>query len=294
MKRNITLSNSASSYLKRLEREKSNSALRILFTVAGADFSQKENRYTLNGVTGINNEEMASIYNHKEAVYRLTETRALEGCAIRTIFPCNGKAGVRLATLPLHGERSFAETPLEILKCGNTQTLDGTDTDEMIKANCLRGTFCDCQALHIVYPINITDCSTISSDTFKNCSALNELRLFGLKHDIDLSYSANMSYKSLKYMVDNATGKITITIHPDTYKYYITRLESPVHIGGTKAEWEALHKRADKKGICFTTLLLIAYIRNDSLNINKGKVDDGILRISATDCCVEGETVVFS
>lgn len=51
---------------------------------------------------------------------------------------------------------------------------------------------------------------------FESCSSLEEVRIKGLKVDLDLSACANLSTESVKYLVDNlqqVTGKsITLPI----------------------------------------------------------------------------------
>lgn len=61
--------------------------------------------------------------------------------------------------------------------------------------------------------IDLSECGDVGN-AFTNCTSLEELRLKGLKVDLDLSACANLSTESVKYLVDNlqqATGK-TITL----------------------------------------------------------------------------------
>lgn len=43
-----------------------------------------------------------------------------------------------------------------------------------------------------------------STNTFQGCSSLEEVRIKGLKIDLDLSYCVNLSVESVKYLVENA------------------------------------------------------------------------------------------
>ena len=65
----------------------------------------------------------------------------------------------------------------------------------------------------------VLDFSSITdlTGTFAVCASLEEVRIKGLKTDLDLSACANLSVESVKYLVDNlqqVTGK-SITLHRD-------------------------------------------------------------------------------
>ena len=71
--------------------------------------------------------------------------------------------------------------------------------------------------------------SQATGQMFINCSSLEEVRIKGLKVDLDLSACANLSTESVKYLVDNlqkVTGKsITLarawqTAHQDEAREY--------------------------------------------------------------------------
>lgn len=70
---------------------------------------------------------------------------------------------------------------------------------------------------------------TVTGSMFGSCSSLEEVRIKGLKVDLDLSACANLSTESVKYLVDNlqkVTGKsITLarawqTAHQDEAREY--------------------------------------------------------------------------
>lgn len=71
--------------------------------------------------------------------------------------------------------------------------------------------------------------ATVTGSMFGSCSSLEEVRIKGLKVDLDLSACANLSTESVKYLVDNlqkVTGKsITLardwqTAHQDEAREY--------------------------------------------------------------------------
>lgn len=75
--------------------------------------------------------------------------------------------------------------------------------------------FWGCSALRKVDAIiDLSECKD-TGNAFTGCSSLEEVRLKGLKVDLDLSSCANLSIDSVRFLVDNAqnvTGK-TITLH---------------------------------------------------------------------------------
>ena len=77
--------------------------------------------------------------------------------------------------------------------------------------------FGSCDKLRIVTgDIDLSRATNVNS-AFSGCASLEELRVKGLKVDLDLSACANISVESVKYLVDNlqqVTGK-SITLHRD-------------------------------------------------------------------------------
>lgn len=77
--------------------------------------------------------------------------------------------------------------------------------------------FSGCQKLTAVTGVIDLTRSLRTSSMFSNCTLLEELRVKGLKVDLNLSACANLSVESVKYLVDNlqqVTGK-SITLHRD-------------------------------------------------------------------------------
>lgn len=75
--------------------------------------------------------------------------------------------------------------------------------------------FSGCQKLTAVTGVIDLTMSLRTSSMFYNCTLLEEVRIKGLKVDLDLSACANLSLESVKYLVENAqsaTNK-TITLH---------------------------------------------------------------------------------
>lgn len=89
--------------------------------------------------------------------------------------------------------------------------------------------FFNCSSLRrVTGTIDLSNANT-STAPFQGCSSLEEVRIKGLKIDLDLSACANLSVESVKYLVDNlqqVTGKsITLarawqTAHQDEAREY--------------------------------------------------------------------------
>lgn len=77
--------------------------------------------------------------------------------------------------------------------------------------------FGSCDKLRVVTgEIDLSRTGNVAS-AFSGCTSLEEVRIKGLKVDLDLSACANLSVESVKYLVDNlqqVTGK-SITLHRD-------------------------------------------------------------------------------
>lgn len=70
--------------------------------------------------------------------------------------------------------------------------------------------FNNCSSLRRVTGIIDMSNANSATDPFLGCSSLEEVRVKGLKIDLDLSSCVNLSVESAKYLVDNlqkATGK---------------------------------------------------------------------------------------
>ena len=97
------------------------------------------------------------------------------------------------------------------------RALDVVDLTTSAKLGILVGTFSTCQTLREIKGIlDVSGCNSTYS-AFSNCNSLEEVRIKGMKTDIDLSSCANLSLESVKYLVDNlqqVTGK-SITLHRD-------------------------------------------------------------------------------
>lgn len=66
--------------------------------------------------------------------------------------------------------------------------------------------------------INLINCESVDS-AFVRCDRLRIVKLYSIKDNINISYSPELTLKSILYMINNekATSPITITLHADVY-----------------------------------------------------------------------------
>lgn len=136
------------------------------------------------------------------------------GCQSLTTATIGGTPKVTTARLMFYGCYSLRSVSLDL--SGG----DLTTTEYM---------FNGCSMLADVTGVIDLSRTTVTGSMFGSCSSLEEVRIKGLKVDLDLSACANLSTESVKYLVDNlqkVTGKsITLarawqTAHQDEAREY--------------------------------------------------------------------------
>ena len=118
-----------------------------------------------------------------------------QGCQSLTTATIGGTPKVTTARLMFYGCYSLKSVSLDL--SGG----DLTTTEYM---------FSGCSMLADVTGVIDLSRATVTGSMFGSCSSLEEVRIKGLKVDLDLSACANLSTESVKYLVDNlqkVTGK---------------------------------------------------------------------------------------
>lgn len=137
-----------------------------------------------------------------------------QGCQSLTTATIGGTPKVTTARTMFYGCYSLKSVSLDL--SGG----DLTTTEYM---------FSGCSMLADVTGVIDLSRATVTGSMFGSCSSLEEVRIKGLKVDLDLSACANLSTESVKYLVDNlqkVTGKsITLarawqTAHQDEAREY--------------------------------------------------------------------------
>ena len=207
-------------------RSKVENPLRPLYTAAGAKYDEITGLYSLNGVTGLSESDIALSYSFKDVVYRLNISRVLQNIYnIKALFPHRGTVQSQqvFKNAPLNGTGTFSATSLEIIRVNAATTnLNETNLTNILpcSGDVWSATFLNCSSLREVWPINVTNVPRFATDTFKGTPLLVELRLYGLSNNIEFSDSRVISKASILYIVNNAvptTSAITITLHPEAY-----------------------------------------------------------------------------
>lgn len=155
--------------------------------------------------------EMATI----DGIPKATDVSSIfQGCQSLTTATIGGTPKVTTARLMFYGCYSLKSVSLDL--SGG----DLTTTEYM---------FSGCSMLADVTGVIDLSRATVTGSMFGSCSSLEEVRIKGLKVDLDLSACANLSTESVKYLVDNlqkVTGKsITLarawqTAHQDEAREY--------------------------------------------------------------------------
>lgn len=152
-----------------------------------------------------------------------TAASAFNGCVLLESLEISG--------LPLCKQMNSLVSGCKALKslslgdCSNVEVIDQmaagcvnlTDVTAVFggRLKSINMSFYGCSSLRKVdATMDLSTCGD-TGNAFANCTSLEEVRLKGIKVDLDLSACANLSIDSVRFLVDNAqniTGK-TITLH---------------------------------------------------------------------------------
>ena len=192
----------------------------------GEEVEHLPEHYYLNGLGDITEEEMAYIYQHKEDITHLIASGTnggrmfQDGFKLRTMF--GAKKGNRWTC-----NRTIASTN-PFANCDNLEVIKWTHSNSDLAPN-----------------YSATECIKTSSDILFNCTKLRvidkfmpnkdcdfssyykfpkgeELRLYSLNYNINISKSPNISKNTILYAINNvlktSSKTITITLHPTVYE----------------------------------------------------------------------------
>lgn len=161
--------------------------------------------------SGCSTLEMATI----GSIPKATDVSSIfQGCQSLTTATIGGTPKVTTARLMFYGCYSLKSVSLD-LSGGDLTTAEYM--------------FSGCSMLADVTGVIDLSRATVTGSMFASCSSLEEVRIKGLKVDLDLSACVNLSTESVKYLVDNlqkVTGKsITLarawqTAHQDEAREY--------------------------------------------------------------------------
>lgn len=123
----------------------------------------------------------------------------------------------------------------------------------------LTSTFNNCRKLRKVIGVIDLTYYTRGDGIFAGCVSLEDIQIFGLKIDIDISPCPKLSADTISYLVNqatNGTNAITVTVHPDVYAKLTgdTTNEAAAALTADElSQWQALLTKAAGKHIAFAS-----------------------------------------
>lgn len=115
---------------------------------------------------------------------------------------------------------AYANDIIEVINLTFYKDLGAQYDGSGLNVASLNHAFCNCSKLRqILGKILASGSSINTTNAFKGCTSLEDLRLAGLGSNISFADSPNLSSESILYMIENATATtaITITLHEDAY-----------------------------------------------------------------------------
>lgn len=217
---------------------------------AGAVYNRSTGFFELNGLTDITEAQMREILLH-------TAGRQISSIQLNTFNCC--KAIRTHLPVRLTPQINLAETfcfsfNLEVIKLesyyGAQSPIQVLNIDAAFK-ECRKLKKIDCE-------LQLLPSQSIALSTFYNCFALEEVRLKGVKVNVNFATCPKLSSASLQYLVDNAanTSAITVTVHPDVYAKLTGDTSNAAAAALTAeelAQWQAIATEASGKNISFAT-----------------------------------------
>lgn len=215
-------------------------ALTPLYETAGAAYNDDTGYYELNGLTDITEEQMREIYFECAGVTNgLDYEMALAyKPGIRTTLKNWTNSGGFFLGININGC---------CMNCSKLEVFDPLFNGSIIYGNTIRYAFRFCSSLRTIVPIlKVSSVSDDFTETFRNCFALETVKLQGLKKDVSFADSPKISLESLQYLVDNTgnSSAITVTVHADTYAKLTDE---------GNEQWHAVGEAAKGRNISFAT-----------------------------------------
>ena len=171
-----------------------------------------------NGCSALTNVYLPELASAQNVSSAFSGCSALEPATIGSMPKATDVSGLfqgcqLLTTATIGGTPKAASTNLMFYNCPSLKSVSlDLSGGEITSSEYM---FSGCQKLTAVTGVIDLTMSLRTSSMFNNCTLLEEVRIKGLKVDLDLSACANLSLESVKYLVENAqsaTNK-TITLH---------------------------------------------------------------------------------
>ena len=228
-----------------------------LFENAGATFNDETGFYEMNGLTDLTEWDCINSYAFLRYSQNATVSTYLndlnfgtnaDNRRIRTNFPFIGmfKCFNKLSV--------YGQSKLEVLTFGN---LPGINTQDVyIKNKSIDLYRANTVLRKVLGVLNVQNITAGTLDAYYKPNVLELLKIKALKINAAIfSGTPFINYWSIRYLIDNASNTlpITITVHPTTYGYLTGTIEPTPEVGGTKEEWMQIVTDATEKQITFAT-----------------------------------------
>lgn len=187
------------------------------YKAAGAVWNDSTGYWELSGIYDLTNEDMRYILNLGFMRDGILSFLASPEQKARVNLPRTGLAN----TLPMD-LYCYAQYNTYIECINFTQYAQTIYYESIISTLDSKYAFNGCSNLKTIYGrLQPANCTMM----FGGCEALERVKIEGLSESISFADSPNLSYESLRYMIDNCANDatFTITVHPDVYyKIYET------------------------------------------------------------------------
>lgn len=186
-----------------------------LFKAAGATLNSDGTTWSMNGITDLTTQELINAYQRRPIgtyiaeVYSNVQPRQ----KFRTNFPIPNWYNPIINSAD---KLCYANPLIEVLQIGGTHTIAGS---YVILRSCTDWLYGAKKLRIILGPQFDVGIIKFSNRDFKQCQALEDIRLKYLKSNIYFQDSPNLNKDSIVFMITEATplSPITITLHPTAY-----------------------------------------------------------------------------
>ena len=186
-----------------------------LFKAAGATLNSDGKTWSMNGITDLTTQELINAYQRRPIGPYLAEvySNVQPHLKFRTNFPIPSWYNPVIASAD---RLCYANRYIEVLQIGGTKDIASSHVALRSCTNWLQGA----KKLRIVLgPMFDIGYIKFSNTDFKQCQALEDIRLKYLKSNIYFQDSPALNKESIKFMISQASSSspITITLHPTAY-----------------------------------------------------------------------------
>ena len=186
-----------------------------LFKAAGATLNSDGKTWSMNGITDLTTQELINAYQRRPIGPYLAEvySNVQPHLKFRTNFPIPSWYNPVITSAD---KLCYVNRFIEVLQIGGTKNIASSYVALRSCTDWLQGA----EKLRIVLgPLFEVGIIKFSNTDFKQCQALEDIRLKNLKSNIYFQDSPALNKESIKFMISQASSSspITITLHPTAY-----------------------------------------------------------------------------